>query len=69
MCLSRYKNGMEEAEPTWKKLSQRDSFVYLGGVVCGDGGNETEIRRSTRAVASAWRKADGMMEEIKGKGA
>ena len=27
-----------------KKLTQRDSFVYLGGAVCGDGGNgEREV--------------------------
>ena len=26
-----------------KKLNQRDSFVYLGGAVCGDGSTEMEI--------------------------
>ena len=26
-----------------QKLNQRDSFVYLGGMVCGDGGLETEF--------------------------
>ena len=28
-----------------KKLNQRDSFVYMGGALCGDGGMEKEIRR------------------------
>ena len=32
-----------------KKLKQRDSFVYLVGAVCGDGGTETDIRRRTQA--------------------
>ena len=44
-----------------KKLNQRDSFVYLGGAVCGDGGTETEIRRGVQAGASAWRNAEGVM--------
>ena len=29
-----------------KKLPQRDSFVYLGGAVCGDEKTEREVRRS-----------------------
>ena len=28
-----------------KKLTQGDSFVYLGGAVCGDGKTEKEVRR------------------------
>ena len=28
-----------------KKLNQQDSFIYLGGAVCGDGGTEMEICR------------------------
>ena len=44
-----------------KKLSQSDSFVYLGGTVCGDGSTETEIRRRIQAGASAWRKVEGVM--------
>ena len=28
-----------------KKLTQGDSFVYLGGVVCGDGKTEIEVHR------------------------
>ena len=30
-----------------KKLNQRDSFVYLGGAVCGDGKTERERGTST----------------------
>ena len=45
------------------KLNQRESFVYLGGVVCGDGGKEMEIRR-IQAGASAWRKVEGVMGNI-----
>ena len=44
-----------------KKLNQRDSFVYLGGAVCGDGSTETEIRRRVQAGASALRKVEGVM--------
>ena len=29
-----------------KKLTLGDSFVYLGGAVCGDGKMEREVRRS-----------------------
>ena len=48
----------------WKKLNQRDSFVHLGGAVCGDGDTETEIRRIIQAGASAWRKVEGVMGDI-----
>ena len=44
-----------------KKLNPRDSFVYLGGAVCGDGGTETEHNRRIQAVSSAWRKVEGVM--------
>ena len=37
-----------------KKLTQRDSFVYLGGAVCGDGKMEREVRRRVQAGANAW---------------
>ena len=30
-----------------KKLNQRDSFVYLGGAVCGDSSTEMEIRSTS----------------------
>ena len=29
-----------DIELEWKKLTQRDSYVYLGGAVCGDGKTE-----------------------------
>ena len=38
-----------------KKLTQGDSFVYLGGAVCGDGKTEREVRRRAQAGAIAWR--------------
>ena len=44
-----------------KKLNQRDSFVYLGGVVCGGGGIETAIRRRKKGGANAYRKVEGVM--------
>ena len=37
-----------------KKLTQGDSFVYLGGAVCGDGKTEREVRR-TGVQAGAYR--------------
>ena len=52
---------------------QRDSFVYLGGAICGDGNSDTEIRIRIRAVTNAWRKDEGMMgdrrisRKLKGK--
>ena len=36
-----------------KKLTQGDSFVYLGGAVCGDGKTEREVRRRAQAEANA----------------
>ena len=33
-------------------MNQRDSFVYLGGAVCGDGKTERDIRRSKRVESS-----------------
>ena len=56
-----------------KKLTQRDSFVYLGGPVCGDGKTEREVRRKVHAGANAWRAVDGVMvdrrnsKRLKGK--
>ena len=38
-----------------KKLTQGNSFVYIGGTVCGDGKTEKEVRRRAQAVANAWR--------------
>ena len=42
-----------------KILNQRDSFVYLGGAVCGDGKTEREVRRRVQAAANAYRAVDG----------
>ena len=44
-------------------LNQRDSFVYLGGAVCGDGKTEREIRRRVQAGANAWRAVEGVMAD------
>ena len=44
-----------------KQLTQGDSFVNLGGAVCGDGKTEREVRRRAQAEANAWRAVDGVM--------
>ena len=36
--------GHQREELDGKKLTQGDSFVYLGGAVCGDGNTEGEVR-------------------------
>ena len=46
-----------------EKLTQRDSFVYLGGAVCGDGKTEREVRRRVQAGANAWRAVEGVMAD------
>ena len=46
-----------------KKLTQRDSFVYLGGAVCGDGKTEREVGRRAQAGANAWRAVEGVMAD------
>ena len=46
-----------------KKLTQRDSFVYLGGAVCGDGKTEREVRRRVQAGANALRYVEGVMAD------
>ena len=40
-----------------------DSFVYLGGAVCGDGKAEREVRRRVQAGANAWRAVEGVMAD------
>ena len=45
-----------------KKLTQRDSFVYLGGAVCGDG-KRREVRRRVPAGANAWRAVEEVMAD------
>ena len=46
-----------------KKLTQGDSFVCLGGAVCGDGKTEREVRRRVQAGANAWRAVEGVMAD------
>ena len=41
-----------------KILTQGDSFVYLGGVVYGDGKTEREVRRRAQAGANARRAVE-----------
>ena len=56
-----------------KKLPQGDSFVYLGGAVCGDEKTEREVRLRAQAGANAWRAVEGVMadwqisQRLKGK--
>ena len=42
-----------------KKLTQGNSFVYIGGTVCGDGKTDREVRRRAQAGANAWRAVEG----------
>ena len=57
-----------------KKLTQEDSFVYLGVEVCGDGKTEREVRRRVQAGAIAWKAVEGVMvdrrisKRLKGQG-
>ena len=46
-----------------KILNQRDSCVYLGGTVCGDGKTEREVRRRGQPGANAWRAVEGVMAD------
>ena len=46
-----------------KKLTQRDSFVYLGGEVCGDVKTEREVRRRVQVGANAWRAVERVMAD------
>ena len=46
-----------------KKLTQRDSFLYLGGAVCGDGKTEREVRRRVQPGANSWRAVEGVMAD------
>ena len=46
-----------------KILNQRDSFVYLGGAVCGDGKTEREVRQRVQAGANARRAVEGVMAD------
>ena len=56
-----------------KTIKQVNSFVYLGGTVCEDGGSSKEIQRRVQAGAAAWRRVEGIMwdrklkKQLKGK--
>ena len=52
-----------DIEQEGKKLTQGDSFVYLGGAVCGDGKTEREVRQRVQAGANAWRAVEGVMAD------
>ena len=49
------------------KLTQEDSFVYLGKALCGDGKTEKEpyvglgLRRRAQAGANTWRAVEGVI--------
>ena len=58
-----YQREELDIELEGKKLTQGDSFVYLGGAVCGDGKTEREVRRRVQAGANAWRAAEGVMAD------
>ena len=46
-----------------KKLTEQDSFVYVGGAVCGDGKKEREVRQIVQAGANGWRAVEGVMAD------
>ena len=56
-----------------KTIKQVNSYVYLGGTVCEDGGSSKEIQRRVQAGAAAWRRVEGIMwdrklkKQLKGK--
>ena len=56
-----------------KTIKQVNSFVYLGGTVCEDGGSSKEIQRRVQVGAAAWRRVEGIMwdrklkKQLKGK--
>ena len=48
-----------------KTIKQVNSFVYLCGTVCEDGGSSKEIQRRVQAGAAAWRRVEGIMWDRK----
>ncbi len=56
-----------------KKLTQGNSFLYIGVAVCGDGKMKREVRRRAQAGANAWRAVERVManrrisKRLKGK--
>ena len=43
-----------------KTIKQVNSFVYLGGTVCEDGGSSKEIQRRVQLGAATWRRVEGI---------
>ena len=58
-----YQREELDIELDGKKLTEGDSFVYLGGAVCGDGKTEREVRRRVQAGANVWRAVEGEMAD------
>ena len=54
-------------------IKQVNSFVYLGGTLCENGGSSKEIQRKVQANAAAWKRVEGIMwdrklkKQLKGK--
>ena len=48
-----------------KTIKQVNSFVYLSGTVCEDGGSSNERQRRVQAGAAAWRRMEGSMWDRK----
>ena len=46
-----------------KKLTQGNSFVYIGGAVCGDEKTGREVRRRAQTGANAWRAVEGVVAD------
>ena len=46
-----------------KKLTRKNSFVYLGGAVRGDGKTERGVRRRAQVGTNAWRAVEGVMAD------
>ena len=44
-----------------KTLMQRESFVYLGGAICGDGNSDNKIHSRMTVGANVLRKVKGVM--------
>ena len=58
-----YQREELDIELEGNKLTQRDSFMYLGGAVCGDWKTEREVRRRVQAGVNAWRAVEGVMAD------
>ena len=47
-----------------KTIKQVNSFVYLDGTVCEDGGGSKEIQKRVQAGAAAWKRVECIMWDI-----